>query len=253
MQFVYVDESGDLGQDGSPCYTLGVLLVDPDDWYDLLEEMIDLRRQLRQSFGIRSRAELKAYYLVRAQGPIEGLGLSRSQRKYIWQQHFDVLARSNARVFAVVVDKAAYPNADIAQIRSLAWQTVFQRLERANDKGNPVGPMKIINDDGDQLAIRKLARAARRHLTAGQAFGTGTIKLTSRWLVEDPSPRNSADSYFIQLADLIAYAAWRGYQPGGSAISRVCPQQMWMRLGPSIHKRATALKQRSLPGIVVRN
>jgi hypothetical protein len=79
--------------------------------------------------------------------------------------------------------------------------------------------------------------------------GGGTLsRPLARFLIDDPVERDSAQSYFIQLADLNAYAAYRKERP-----HPLFPQNMWDELGPAILTDANKyLAQRGLehPGII---
>jgi hypothetical protein len=61
------------------------------------------------------------------------------------------------KTFAVVVTKSAHPLRTAADI---AWEYLRQRLERFIHKDGEV--VLIVHDEGNSLAIRKLARKARR-------------------------------------------------------------------------------------------
>ncbi|MGZ6644274.1 MAG: DUF3800 domain-containing protein [Solirubrobacteraceae bacterium] len=104
----------------------------------------------------------------------------------------------------------------------IAWEYLLQRLERSF-RGTEV---PVVHDEGDELAVRKRARKARRAGTAGSAFGTGVLNVPFANLLDDPVPRNSTQSYFLQLADLNAYAAFRRKYPpppGRGRVERVVP------------------------------
>ena len=88
-----------------------------------------------------------------------------------------------------------------------------------------------MHDEGDAVTIRKRARKARRAGTAGSAFGTGLLRVPFRNLLDDPVPRDSKQSYFVQLADLNAYAAFRKVFPPPSSRGIVVPARMWDFLG----------------------
>lgn len=111
----------------------------------------------------------------------------------------------------------------------------------------------LSHDEGEDDAVRRWARRARRHLTTGSAYGTGTLVHPARLLVDDPIPRRSQQqSYLIQAADLVAYAAIRAHVPPSRNVARVSPADMWDELGPANHKATTGLRPLSRPGIVLR-
>jgi hypothetical protein len=259
----YVDESGDPfgdpAQRGSAAYALGVVVVRDLEWADAFDALINMRRNLKATFGIPARAEVKAAYLVRNEGAMKGLGLSGSQRRYIYRRHFQVMERSSVRAFAIVVDKQRLTQAhDLHRTRELVWNTLFQRLSLMHDRddGSRLSPVLLVHDEGEELTIRKYARRARRYLTAGSAFGTGSIRLSERWLIDDPVSRQSDHSLFVQCADLVAYAATKRLFPGGARATRVCPPSTWDALGSAIHRPVNALAisrgAAQTPGIVPR-
>ena len=109
----------------------------------------------------------------------------------------------------------------------------------------------VVHDKGKNKAIRQWVRKARRYLTAGSAFGTAVSDMRET-LVNDPVPRQSDASYFVQAADLVAYAAFRAVIHPGPGIARVCSHTMWDEIGTATHTVVTSVKQRSKPGIVLR-
>lgn len=263
MLIAYVDESGDPSGDpnhrGSPSYTLGVVVVKAEQWADAFDGLINMRRSLKSAFGVPARSEIKAHYLVRAEGSLKGMNLSGQQRRYIYQRHFQMIERMEMRAFAIWVDKRSLAQHErLAQTRWLAWESLFQRLSTMHDRDDAgrKSPVLLIHDEGEDLTIRKYARRARRFLTSGSAFGPGSLRLSQRWLIDDPVARNSDHSLFIQCADLVAYSAAQRMLPSGSRARRVCPQETWSRLGTGCHhlvNQQARMTDPSLPaGIVVR-
>ncbi|MGK5171828.1 DUF3800 domain-containing protein [Geodermatophilus sp. CPCC 205761] len=246
----YVDESGDSGYSGSRTYTLGCVLVEADRWPDTFDSFISFRRFVAARFGVRVRAEVKANHLVGGRGALSGLG--EKQRHAIYRQHMRLAEKLGLRVFAVVIQKDKIKNQN-RNPRDIAWEFLLQRLERASDAFDQ--PIWLTHDEGESAAIRKLARKARRIGKAGSRFGTGTLKVPFRLLLDDPVPRDSAQSYFIQLADLAAYAAFRSVQPPSPKRATVCPQTMWSELGKARHSEANGLARTTgdaaEPGVVV--
>jgi len=235
MLLAYVDESGNTGNPnggGSLTYALGCVLIDADLWPTAFDELLDFRRRLRDTFKLRMRDEVKANYLLRNSGDLRYLNLGPGARFVIYRAHMRILKQLPARAFGVVVDKRKVirsPN----DYFDLAWEGLLQRLERTSTK--ECATFAVVHDEGEDEAIRKWVRKSRRHLTAGSAFAVGGLRNAAALLVDDPVPRRSQHSFFVQLADLVAYAAFRGVVPPGPAIERTCPQCMWDEIGSATH------------------
>jgi Protein of unknown function (DUF3800) len=226
MHFACIDESGDSGTGGSRTYSIACILLDADDWPNRFDRLIDFRRHLRSLFGIPVRAEIKANYLIRNGGPFRPLALNERARFSVYRQCMRLHPKLGFKTFAIVVNKASHParSAD-----DLAWELLLQRLERFTYYTDEVA--MVVHDEGNALAVRKLARKARRAGTAGSMFGTGVLKRPFNRLLDDPVPRNSAQSYFLQLADLAAYAAFRRHHPPPAMPVNIVPEAMWDELG----------------------
>jgi hypothetical protein len=163
----------------------------------------------------RVRAEIKVNHLVGGRGALTRLG--DNQRYAIYRQHMRLAEKFGLRVYAILIQKVKIKR-QYRNPRDIAWEFLMQRLERASDAEDE--PVLLTHDEGESAAIRKLARKARRVGKAGSRFGTGMLQVPFRLLLDDPVPRNSAESYFMQLADLAAVAAFRlttaATRPGGA-------------------------------------
>lgn len=252
MLIAYIDESGNTGdptKGGSLTFVLGCVLVDSANWPAAFDGLLNFRRRIRGKFGVRMRSEIKANYLLRNSGDLRAYGLGQGARQLIYRAHMRVLASLGIRAFAVVIDKRTGYTAPTACF-DLAWETLLQRLEKTS--GAESTEFLVVHDEGENDAVRRWVRRARRYLTAGSAFGTGTLMSAAKLLVDDPVPRQSTQSYFIQVADLVAYAAFRSVIPAGPNIVSICPQSMWGELGDATHTAVNRLKRRAEPGIVLR-
>jgi hypothetical protein len=249
----YVDESGDTGDPGlsgsSSCFVLGCVLIDSTVWAAGFDHLVNFRRGIKANFGPLMRQELKANHLIRNGGGLRSLGLSPGQRGLIYAYHLNQLAAIQARAFAVVIDKASTGVAG-AKCLEMAWGTLLQRLERTTHYDQ--NDLMLVHDEGEDVAIRKFVRKSRRHMVVGSYFGGTTFNNPFRRLVEDPSSRASHESYFLQMADLVAYAGWRTYIPPGPGAAKVVPVTMWNQLGSAIHRPANSLSRVGAPGVVIR-
>lgn len=238
MLLAYVDESGDIGRSGgTKTYTLGCVMVKHDQWLPIFDRLINYRRHLRDRHGFPVRAELKANYLLQNNGPhLKERPLSEEARFSIYRQTMRLVPKLGLDAFAVVIEKAKadakYPGRPYEDI---AWEWLMQRLERrANFEKEHV---LLIHDEGDATTVRKIARKARRAGTAGTA--TGVVAVPFKRLIDDPVPRDSRQSYFLQLADLAAYAAFRRLYPPPPRRKQIVPEGMWDELGAARFKKVT--------------
>lgn len=150
----------------------------------------------------------------------------------------------------MVVDKpeAVKKFATARPASDVAWEYLLQRLERrATKEGTEI---LVVHDEGDALMVRKRARRARRAGTAGSNTGIGVLNVPFARLIDDPVPRNSQQSYFLQLADLNAYAAFRSLYPPPGRTVNIVPQGMWDELGNARFMHVRAAKYGDPPGIV---
>lgn len=248
MHFAYIDESGDSGMGGSRTFALGCVLVDGDVWPDRFDRLIDFRRHLRDLYGIPVRAEIKANHLLRNGGAFRPLGLSETARYGVYRQCMRLHPKLGFKTFAIVVDKAtaaaSYPGRPVDDV---AWERLLQRLERFATYGNEV--VLVVHDEGNALAIRKLARKSRRAGSAGSMGGGGVLRRPFNRLLDDPVARDSKQSYFLQLADLAAYAAFRRHYPPPVRRVQIVPQTMWDELGGAAFAPAN-MYSGGPPGIV---
>ena len=216
MYFAYFDESGDSGMLRSPTgtFTLSALLVHDKDWVKALDEIIAFRRFLNGNFFISPRSELKASWLIHNQGDIKKAGLSYPARMAAYRAAMRFQRKTDLfRVFAIVVVKSRL-TLETTDVRDKAWQYAIQRLERFGNSKNE--NIHVIPDEGHGDFINKKIRAMRRFNYVPSAYGKKSLERKAENIVEDTSERRSSESYFIQLADMNAYAAFRKVFPGVS-------------------------------------
>jgi hypothetical protein len=246
MQIAYVDDSGDRGAGGSRTYTLGCVLVRSGQWKEALDGIVGFRRFLKATFGVPMRAEIKANYLLRNGGDLASIPLSEHSRRFIYTGHLRLQRRLNLSAFAIVINKARL-NANVDPFLP-AWTYLIQRLERLS--ANNGEEVLIIHDEGEPLLVRTLARKARRAGTAGSLFG-GYLNVPFTGLLDDPVSRVSKTSYFLQLADLTAYAAFRRvYAPPARKV-KIVPQLMWEELDTARYAPANRRAGGPSQGIVL--
>lgn len=231
-EFAYIDETGDTGafvaggsRSGSKSYSLGCLLVPMTGWTGALDDVVQMRRGISTTYGVRMAVEAKANELVGIKKTYRDLGLGDGQVRDIYQRHVDSVAAVSSGVGAIVIDKSKIRRPDI-DVFSTAWEYLFTRLrKRAEDSGHPI---VVVHDKGEEDRVRRHLRRFRRLNWQGTGVGNAPL------LIEDAVPRDSRQSYFIQMADLVAYSASRYAIPTTGRTTKICDQTMWQRMS-SVH------------------
>jgi hypothetical protein len=249
MYLAYLDESGDPGLVRSPTthFVLSCVLVHDTRWLETLDQVIDLRRRLRDSLRIPTRAEIKAAHFKVGKGvfrqvvyPID-FRMTVLRALLTWQQRLPI------KVFAIAIDKAA-ADARGAEPREAAWRFALQRIHTFCRKAGTTGARAMIfPDEGHGYFIRRLMRRLRRYHTVPAFWGPGHFHINLDRIIEDPNDRSSALSYLAQLADWNAYAAHRSQYV---APSPPVPGDAWDELGPVL-LRAVNQNTGGPPGIVL--
>lgn len=227
MYFAYFDESGDSGYENSPTntFTLAAVLVHDNDWMATLDEMVSFRRYVRDQFGVPPRAEIKANWLIHKKGPcFKNLDLSFPGRLNLYEAFMRFQRKVGMiQTFAIVIDKDKVYKTSVSP-RDYAWTRAIERLERFGSGEGET--LHVLPDEGHGHFIQKKIRAMRRFHKVDSAFDAKTLDRRAENIIGDSSDRSSEESYFIQLADLNAYAAYRRVYPGSNF-----DESYWKELG----------------------
>lgn len=204
MFIAYYDESGDDGypQYSSPLFALSALYLHYLDWKETFETVRGFRRQLRDDSGFPVKMELHTKKLLLGKRPYRGFGWSDNERVEIVGLFCLLVAQLRIRIVSVVIVKPRigsrlYPVVDNALTCSI------QRIENDLRSRDATGRFTVIADQGRVRKMRATARRIQRIDFIRSRFA-GTYRREIRSLVEDPLEKESRESYFIQLADLIA-------------------------------------------------
>jgi hypothetical protein len=199
-------------------------------WQGILNSIIDVRRELKDRYGIPVRSELKADHFIYNRGPFRhyNLGLSRTERLKIYRGLLDFEANLDIKVFSVAVAKSKIKAQDRVDPRVSAWEALIQRLDTfcRKQESECLDRVILLPDEGHGVLVKRLMRRARRYQNIKGLYG-GILDIKARFLIEDPLEKKSEESYFIQLADLNAYAA---HHYKDIAPHKKTPPDLWDRL-----------------------
>lgn len=243
MYFMYVDESGDPGLNGSPSpiFALTGIVVNEQHWNDMHRAMVSFRQRMRSSFGLKLREEIHSAKFVTSPGAL--VRIRRHDRLAILR-HFaaELGAMPYLSIINVVVDKSN--KLPTYNVHEKAWQALVQRFENTMVHGNFPSPLSnrewgMVFADGQPSAqLNAMFRRMRSYNPIPNQIGGGYRNLQITRVVEDPSFRDSAHSLFIQAADLAAYLLYQREMP--NAYMRKSGGQAYLnKLAPALCRQAS--------------
>lgn len=220
MYLMFVDESGDVGQVGSNgnYFVLSAIVIHETNWLKFLDELIEFRKYLKIRYGVNPKEEIHASEMINRRGPLNQR-IAKNDRLDILKKCLDWLNhRDYISIFSACCNKGAQaPDTDIFK---LTWDRFLQRFETTLTYNNFPGNFSnnkgiIISDDTNGGKLTKLIRLKRRFNPIPNAAhqGPGYRNLTVNNIIEDPVLRDSGDSYFHQMVDVVAYFARQQYEP----------------------------------------
>jgi len=246
MYLMYVDESGDCGLRDSPTryFVVTGLVVHELRWQTYLDQMIAFRRSLKQKHGLRLREEFHAAVFINRPGEL--VRIKRHDRLDMIRSFASFLATlTDLNVINVVVDKIGKdPGYDVF---TMAWKSLIQRFENTVSRHNFPGPRNpddrgfILCDHTDDKKLMQLVRQMRRYnpVPSQPTFGPGWRDLPLRYVIEDPSFRDSGHSYYLQAADLGAFLLYQRLTPNAYLRKRA-GHRYFYRISPILCTKASS-------------
>ncbi|PIZ89485.1 MAG: hypothetical protein COX89_01340 [Candidatus Nealsonbacteria bacterium CG_4_10_14_0_2_um_filter_37_10] len=207
MYLSYFDESGD---DGYPKYSselfvLTSLYLHYQKWREDFSLIREFRQQLKKDFGLPVKAEFHAKYFILNKNPFKEYKISDNDRKKILILFSKFIPNTTLKFINVAIDKTKIMLNDYPVLENAVKYNI-QRIE--NDLGvDPLNKFMIITDEGRVGKMRKIARKIQRINIIPSKF-SGAYRKEIKLLIEDPLPKKSQESYFIQIADFVAYVVY---------------------------------------------
>jgi len=210
MQISYYDETGDDGypEYSSPFFVLSALYLHYLNWQPIFKDIREFRRDLKASFGFPVRTEMHARPFLLNKNPYRSFGISDKDRIAIASLFCDLIGGLDLKIVNVVIVKARIKSPKY-QVLDTALKYSIQRIENdLNPAKNPYEKFMIITDPGRVGKMRKTSRRIQRYNFIPSKFGPAGYRREIKSLIEDPLPKDSKESYFIQLADVVSFIVY---------------------------------------------
>lgn len=251
MQIVYYDESGDDGYPkySSPFFVLSALYVHYLNWQDTYQTIREFRRALKGACGLPIKMEMHTKQFLLNKNPYRAIGIPNTHRLLVLDLFCDLVANLDVRVINVVIVKPRIQYTGYNVLDTALTYSV-QRIENDLDPTtDPRARCLIITDPGRVGKMRSTTRRIQRINYIPSKFSPQSYRREIRTLIEDPLPKDSKESYFVQLADLITFVVYQnairetGVESYSNRIAALVDDQRvegWMdRLKPSLNLEAS--------------
>lgn len=217
MELLFIDESGDYGlvEGGSEFYILAGVSVSDSSWKEFFWQIQQVRSQIAQRIGLTFQ-ELKGSDLFAHTGPFFNTSLKPHDLAWIHEQLMSLICDDKASLFVRAFRKTDFLNRFQVATNKIpprlfnehCWREFISGFEnylaeKTRQTGQAAtGIVYFDHTPAQEKHVRKMVREAAKKFDLQAAFPAAGI-------VEDPVFRDSKESSFLQLADILAATTLR--------------------------------------------
>jgi len=206
MYIAYFDETGDDGfpEYSSELFVLTSIYMHDKHWKENFNKILEFRRQLKKDYGLPVKLEFHTKHFLTDKNPYRDYDLKNDDKRNIIFDFFSLISTLNVGIINVVINKrniinSTYPVLDNALKYNI--QRIENTLKHYNEEENFI----IITDEGRVGKMRHTTRRIQKINYIPSKFSNYAYRKEIQKLIEDPLPKSSKESYFIQLSDLVSY------------------------------------------------
>jgi len=209
MYISYYDESGDDGYPvfSSTLFCLSAIYMHHSYWKSNYNKILFFRRQIKDEYNFPINQEFHCRQFIMDKNPYHGM-YSAETRREIFNLYIDLMATLKIKIINVVIDKSNIGSRPYDVLES-AFTYSIQRIENSLKKIDEGASYMIFCDKGRVGKMRKTSRKIQRinfipsKLNPGQSY-----RREIDGMIEDPIEKDSRESYFIQISDIVAYTVY---------------------------------------------
>jgi len=174
-------------------------------WKDNFEVISKFRKELKANFNFPIKLEMHTKHFLLDKSPYREFNFSHDDKKQIFTLFCQMISKLDLKVINTVIvkPKLASKNYNVLD-GSLTYS--IQRIE--NDLKSNTDPnvrFIIITDPGRVGKMRKTTRKIQKINYIPSRYAASKYRKEIKFLIEDPLPKDSKESYYIQISDLISY------------------------------------------------
>jgi len=206
MYIAYYDESGDDGYPkcSSPLFILSTIYLHYLNWKNVYKNISEFRKQLKKDFNLPSKMEFHTKHFILNKNPYRSFQISDDDRLLIIELFCELISNLEISIINVVINKKNISVQDYNVLGNALTYSI-QRIENDLNKIDPLKKFMIITDQGRIGKMRMTARKIQKINFIPSKYNSKPYRQEIKSLIEDPLEKNSKESYFIQLVDLVAF------------------------------------------------
>lgn len=200
----YFDETGDDGANtaSSDVFVLTSIYMNVDDWQSNYNAFKSFRKRIKDLYGLHASEEMHTKHFIRDKGQYRSFGWTTEQRREVLEEFVKAISSLKIKAINVIIDKNNIHSEDYPVLEN----ALTYNIQRIENDSNGKWKFLIISDKGRIAPMRKTARKIRSFNPVQSHFG-GVTNQPIQCLIEDIMEKDSAESYFIQICDLMSYFA----------------------------------------------
>ncbi|MBQ3350803.1 MAG: DUF3800 domain-containing protein [Thermoguttaceae bacterium] len=203
-RLVYIDECGDDGNnmESSKYFILTSTYFPIEDFQILYGTIKEFRKSIKEKYGFPLLLEMHSKAFANGKGEY-GERWKLDIRQKIFEDFINLFCKINIKLINVVIDKRVIINKDYPILENALTYSI-QRIENDSKRLLPNWKYIIFTDGGRIDSMKKIARKVRAiNFIPSNSFGSNNNPVSN--LVEDIIEKDSKESYFIQVSDIISY------------------------------------------------
>lgn len=235
MFIFYLDESYD-----SNVFVLTAMRLMSEKFRETFTRVKDFRRDLNKRYGLYVSKELHATEFVAGRGNYSPKALGKYQRVQIFGEVLAfVAALPDIEVFNVRIQVPSCP----VDPHLRAFERMLNRIQASLDDYKTEG--LLILDEGKEGMLRRISRQMTAINWIPSKYGSwgdgsGKKNITLDRLIEDPLFKASHNSYFLQLADTVAFSLLKREVAPTPRVTKYGLDKMFDVLKPVLCLKASA-------------
>jgi len=202
-----MDETGDYGfpKTSSYLFILTSIYFHHQSWQSNYAKISAFRRELYKKYGFHWKDEFHTKYFIYNKNPyFSKYNFNNNIIIKIFEEFISCLTELDFKTINVAIDKRKIKG-DEYDVLANALIYNIQRIENDLLKDNVDNKYMIIADEGNDKPIRKVVRKIQKFNPIPSKFSDKSYRKEINGIIEDPLTKDSKDSHFIQIADLISF------------------------------------------------